>query len=102
ERDLRRGRSLLFRNPPQDIHDGLIRPPRLRREAWHNVAKIRAHERRLLVDRARQEALAEGTEWHEPDAELLQGWQQLFFRASPPQRVLALHGRHRLHRVRAA
>src|SRR5207245_8092410 len=37
-----------------------------------------------------QEALAEGTEWHEPDAELLQGWQQLFFRASPPQGVLAL------------
>src|SRR5438128_1749963 len=83
--ELRRCRRLLFRNPAQDVHDGLISFASLRREARHDVAEIRAHERRLLVDRARQEALAEGTEWHEPDAELLQGGQQFFFRAPPPQ-----------------
>src|SRR5205823_1602934 len=54
------------------------------------------------VDRAGQEALAEGTERHEPDAELLQSWQQLFFRASPPQRVFALDRGDLLDRVRAA
>src|SRR5438552_7950383 len=102
ERDLRRCRLLPIRNVPQDMHDGLIRLPRLRREARNDVAEIRVHKRRFLVDRARQEALAEGTEWHKPDAELLQGRQQLFLRASPPQGILALHGRHRLHCVRAA
>src|SRR5207302_7932788 len=102
EGNLRRCRLLLLRNVPQDIHDGLIRLTRLRREARHDVAEIRAHERRLLVDRAGKEALAEGTEWHESDAELLQGWQQLFFRASPPQRVLALDRTDLLDGVGAA
>src|SRR5438034_3663703 len=90
EGDLRRCRPFLFRNPPQDIYDGLIRFASLGREARHDVPEVGAHKRRLLVDRAGQEALAEGTEWHESDAELLEGWQQLFFRAPPPQGVLAL------------
>src|SRR5207249_8851157 len=49
----------------------------------------------------RQEALSEWTEWNEPDPEFLERRQQLLFRASPPQREFALHGRHWLDGVRA-
>src|SRR5207249_3769862 len=90
EGDLRRCRPFLLRTSPQDIYGGLIRFASLGREARHDVPEVGAHKRRFLVDRAGQEALAEGAEWHESDAELLEGWQQLFFRAPPPQGVLAL------------
>src|SRR6266508_1049620 len=102
ERDLRRRRPLFVRDLPQDIHDRLICLARFRREAQHEIAEIGAHERRLLVDRARQEAFAEWTEGHEADAELLEGWQQLFFGTSPPQGVFALDRSDRLDGVGAA
>src|SRR5205085_11236003 len=40
---------------------------------------------------------AQGTKRDEPDTEFLQRWKDLLLRLSPPQRVLALKCRHRLH-----
>src|SRR5689334_22217280 len=102
ERDLGRCCPFGSGNLPQDVHDDLIRLARLSREARHDVAKIRADERRLLIDGARQKTFAEWTERHEPDSELCERRQQFFFGASPPQRVLALDGGDGLYRVGAA
>ena len=57
---------------------------------------------RVFVDLARQEALAQRAVRHEADAQLLERRQHLRLGLAPPQRVLALDGRDRLHRVRAA
>ena len=86
----------------QPVDERLIRLPVLRREARHDVAEIGAVERRRLVDLSRQEALAERAERHEADPEFLERRQDLRFGLSPPQRVLALQRRDRLHGVRAA
>ena len=69
ERDLRRRRSLPCSDGLQQIDQGLIRFPRLRREARHDVAEIRTVERRVFVDLSREEAFAKKAEWNEPDAE---------------------------------
>ena len=55
----------------------------------------------LGVDRAGQEALAERAEGDEADPELLERRQDRILRLTPPQRVLALEGGDRLHRMRA-
>ena len=94
------GRGVL---PPSDrgqqINQRLIGFARFRREARERAAEVRAVERRVLVDGAREEALAERTERHEPDAERFECWQNVLFVLSGPQRVFALHGGDRLHRV---
>jgi hypothetical protein len=66
------------------------------------VLRKSVRRRRVLVDLAGQEALAERAEGHEADAELLQQRQDLLLGLAPPQGVLALQGRDRLHGVRAA
>ena len=86
----------------EQIHQRLVRLPRLRREARNDVAEIGAVEFRVLVDRAREEALAQRTEGNEADPELLQRRQHLCFWLSPPQRIFALQRGHRLHRMRPA
>jgi hypothetical protein len=53
----------------------------------------------VLLDRAREEALAQGAVGDEPDPELLAGRQHRLLRAPPPQRVLALDRRDRLDGV---
>src|SRR5207253_11207964 len=79
-----------------------IRLPSLRRKARNDVAEVRLVERRVLVDLPREKALAERTEWNESDSEFFERRQQFFFRASPPQRVLALDSGNWLHCVCAA
>src|SRR5712691_10303627 len=101
ERDLSRCRLLPFRDPGEQVDQGQIRLPSLRREARHDVAEIGAVERRALVDLPREEALAQRAEGDEADPELLECRQHFRFRASPPQRVLALECRHGLDRVGA-
>src|SRR5207247_11397130 len=87
-----RGRHLLpIRDLAKQINEGLVRLPGLHREAGNSVAEVGADERRAFGDRAGEEALAEGAERHEPDPELLERWQDLFLRTSPPQRILALN-----------
>ena len=56
-------------------------------------------KRRVLVDLAREEALAQRAVRHEADAELLEGRQHLRLRARRPQRVFALEGRDGLDGV---
>src|SRR6266571_5370640 len=102
ERDLRRGRLLPCGDLAQQIHQGLIRLESLRREARERAAEVGAVERRVFVDLSREEALPQWTIGNEANAEFLQGRQHFRFRSSPPQRVLALEGRERLDRVRAA
>ena len=86
-----RGRHLLLRRKPADqIHQRLIRLAVLRLKRGTHVAKIRAGELRVCVDLAREESLAQRTEWHEADSEFLQRRHYFRFRLSPTQRVFAL------------
>src|SRR6266542_330869 len=99
QRDLRGRRLLLPRDLAEQIDQGLVRLARLRREARHDVAEVVLVERGLLVDLPGQEPLPERAERDEPDPELLERREHLLFRLPPPQRVLALERRDRLHRV---
>src|SRR5579872_1393658 len=102
ECNLSRRHILLPCELANQLHDGLIRVAVLRREAGDNIAKITLVKLRILVDGSGEEALAQWTEWHEADAELLQGRYGLLLRFSPPQRVFALQRRHRLYFVGSA
>jgi hypothetical protein len=53
--------------------------------------------RRLVVDPAGKEALAERAERDEPDTEFVECRQDLALGLAPPERVLALERCHRLH-----
>src|SRR5690606_13866674 len=66
------------------------------------AAEIVSAERRAFLDGPGQEAFAQGTEGYEADPEFFQRWQDFRLRLAPPQRVFALQGSHRLHRVSAA
>src|ERR1700754_1197875 len=96
ERYLCGRRSLLLRYLAEQIDHGLIRLACLGREAWDDVAKVRAVERRVLVNLPREEALAERAERNEADAEFFERRQDFLFRLSPPQRVFALKRRNGL------
>ena len=86
----------------EQIDQRLVRLAGLRAEAGEDVPEVRAVERRVLVDLAREEALPQRAERNEADAELLERRQQFLFGPPPPQRVLALDGGDRLDGVRAA
>ena len=96
-----RGSPSSVRDLAEQIDQGLIRFPRLRREARDDVAEVGTVERRVLVDLPREEALAQRAVGNEADPEFLEGRQHFRFRVSPPQRVFALDRRDRLDRVRA-
>jgi hypothetical protein len=53
-------------------------------EAWDGVAEVAALELRVLVDRAREEALAERAERNEADAELGERGEDLLLGLAPP------------------
>src|SRR6266404_9051233 len=84
ERDLRRRRLLLCRDPADKIHHSLICYAVLWREARDNIAEVRLIELGLFVDFAREKTFPQGTEWDEADAELLERWQDFRLRLSPP------------------
>src|SRR5262249_43083476 len=88
ERDLGRRRLLPLGDLAEQINQGLIRLPSLRREARDDVAKVGTVECRVFVDLSCQEALTQRAEGNEADAQLLKGWQHFFLGFSPPQRVL--------------
>src|SRR5215475_12246566 len=90
ERDLGRGRVLEHSERLQPLDEYEVRLPVLLREPRHHIAKIGRLERRLVVDRAGQEALAERAEGHEADAEFLERRQDLALGLAPPERVFAL------------
>jgi len=72
ERDLRGRGFLLFRERGEPVDERQIRFPVLRRESRNDVAEVGTVERGLLVDLAREESLAQRTEGHEPDSQLLE------------------------------
>ena len=90
------------RDPAQQVDQGLVRLPGLRREARERVAEVGAVERRVLVDLAGEEALAQRAEGDEADAEFFERRQHFGFRFAPPQRIFALTARHRLDGMGAA
>ena len=102
ERDLRRRRLLSAAMSAEQIDQRLVCLAGLRREARDDVAEVGAVERRVLVDRAGEKSLAERAEGNEADAEFLERRQDLLFGLAPPQRILALQRRDRLHRMGAA
>jgi hypothetical protein len=102
-RDLRRRRVLPFRDPGEQPDEGEVRLPCVGiGEARHGVAEVAALQLGRPVDLPGQEAFAERAERHEADAELLERREDRLLRLAPSERVLALKGGHRLHRVRAA
>ena len=42
----------------KQVNQSLVRFPRLRREAWHDISEVGAVEGRVLIDCAGEEALA--------------------------------------------
>src|SRR6266481_851303 len=92
ECDLGARHVLLGRNFAEHVDEGLVRLASLRSKARDDVAKVLAVEARALVDRTREEALAERAERNEADPQFLKSWQNLLLRLSPPQRVFALEG----------
>src|SRR5437763_16498527 len=73
ERDLSRGRLLPFCDAAEQTNQGLIRLERLRRKATEGAAEVAAVEGGVLVDLARQEALAQRAEGNETNSEFLEG-----------------------------
>src|SRR5437879_5756593 len=84
QRNLSRCRLLPFCDVGKQINQGLIRLSSFWGEARDNVAEIGAVELRILVDLAREEALAKRAKWNKSDAEFFEGRQHFLFRASPP------------------
>ena len=90
QRDLSRGRLLLFCELAKQINQGLICSPGLWGKARNDVTEIGTIERCILVDLAGKEAFAKRAKWNESDPEFLKGRYDFRFRFSPPQRVFAL------------
>src|SRR5438309_11474369 len=86
----------------EQIDENLVGFASLRLEARNGVAEVATVNRGALVDRAGQKALAQRTERHEADPELLEGRKDLLFGFPPPQRIFALKRRDCLDRVGAA
>ena len=90
------------RDLPDLLDARLICLPHFGREAGRDAPHIRFVELRVRADGPGEESLSERGERNKADAELLKGRQDLLLRLSPPKRILALQGCHRLHRVRPA
>src|SRR5436305_5293967 len=90
ERDLGGRRALALRDAPEQVDQRPVRLPGLRGEAGDGVAEVGAVERGVLVDLAGEVALAQRAERNEADAERFESREDLRFRFSPPERVLAL------------
>src|SRR6516162_8105506 len=97
--DLSRCGLLLLRDLANQINKGLVRLSSLWREAGKLVTEVGAVKRRVLVDRTRKEAFAQGTERDEPDPKFLKRRQHLFLRLAPPQGIFALNRSDRLDGV---
>src|SRR4051812_18337761 len=101
--DLRRRRALPLSGVLEEFDKGEVRLACLLvGEAGDGAAEVVASDLRLLADCAGEEALAERAERDEADAKLFERRQDRLLGLAPPERILRLEGRHRLHRVRAA
>src|SRR5262249_24473674 len=86
-------------NVRQQVDKCLIGLHRIRLESRQRTAEILRVERRLRAESARQEASAQRTERDKTDAKLSQHGDDVSFGLAPPDRVLALYRRDRLHRM---
>src|SRR3954447_12379059 len=84
EGNLRCGRASPLRDSLHEIDERTVRLACLGREARDGVAEVAGLERRALVDRSREKALAKRAERDEADSELLQGRDDLVLRLPPP------------------
>src|SRR6266496_509649 len=84
ERYLSRSCPLSCCDRAQQINQRLIRFSSFWGKARDDVAEIVAIELRIFVDLASEKAPTKRTKWNEPDPEFFEGWQHVFFRASPP------------------
>ena len=96
ERDLGRRRLLPLGDLAEQVDQGLVRLPGLRREAGDGAAEVGAVELGVLVDLPREEALAQRAEGDEADAQLLAA------SAAPPPRASATTASTRSGRRRPA
>ncbi len=85
-----------------DLDDGEVGLQGPVGEARIALAEIVVVEHVQRPDGPGQEAAAQRGVRHEPDSELPQRGQQLALGVARPQRVLGLHGGHRVHGVRPA
>src|SRR3954453_9936878 len=69
----------------------------LGREARNVVAEVAWVELRIFVNLTCEETCTERAERNEANAKFLQSEQQVLFRLTPEQGILALHGSDRLH-----
>src|SRR6185437_1403467 len=102
KRNLSRSRLPLLGESADEVDNGLIGFPVLRREARDDIAKIAFVELCILADLARKEAFAQGTEWHKTDPKFFQRRDHFGFRLPPPQRIFTLQRRDRLNCMRTA
>src|SRR4051795_4739154 len=84
---------LPVRNFADCIHYLLIGLPGLGAEAWNSASEIVRSKRGLCIDGASKKSFAQRTERNESNAEFLKRGKDLFFRLTPPKRILALQCR---------
>src|SRR5947199_1142324 len=100
ERDLRRRRAFPLRDTFHEVDQCHVCRTGVRGEARRYAAKVFRVECRRRVDRSGEKASAQRTARNEADAKLLARRQHaIALRVARPQRILALHGGHRPHRV---
>ncbi|MNH03727.1 hypothetical protein D3C79_629980 [compost metagenome] len=99
QRDLGRRHSSLQGQLAQQRHQPFIGRQRVGGEARHLASKITRGKGGARLDGAGEEASAQRAERHETYPQLCQQWQDFPLGLAPPEGILALQRRHRLHRV---
>src|ERR1700733_2355375 len=105
QRDLPGRRAFAGRDPLKQIDHGAVGLADVGAEPRDAVADVGFVELRVLADASGEKALAQRAVGHEAEAEFGQRGQHpglWALRFAPPQGVLALYGRHRLHGVGTA
>jgi len=103
ERNLRRRRVFLFREPFQPLDNGQVLGQVLGQEAWKRTAVVGTVELGIAVDFSCQEALANGRPWNKADSEFIAGIKDSVRLNVPcPHRVFGLNSGDRLHGMCAA
>src|SRR5260370_4829897 len=96
KRDLSRRLFRSFCDLTEQIDQGLIRFPRLRRKARECAAQVRTVEPSVFVDLSREKASAQRAKRNKTDSEFLERRQDFLLRLSPPQRIFVLDCSDRL------
>ncbi|GBH07973.1 Permease of the drug/metabolite transporter superfamily [Pseudomonas syringae pv. actinidiae] len=96
---LRRRGAFALRDGFHHIDQRQVGLTRLSRKTGDKVAEVAGFKLGVLIDLPREEACAKWTKRNEANTQFLQCAKEFLFRASPEQRIFALHRRHWLHRM---